>query len=232
MWMQLEDLEDRSRLDPLLSYEQVWWQQGPRGKVRKSRRVPMITRKGYLYSGFLPYLRERFAVDLSGQTPMEGAARLTSIDLRPYQQGALAAVLICWRGQISLPTGTGKTVLAASVLDSLEDRKALFVVHTKDLLYQTKTEFERLLGEGIGCIGDSEYELRRITVGMIQSVRELQFDDLDVVMIDECHHSASPTYQSFLASVDCPVRLGFTATPRTDREGWLKSMGLLGAPAT
>lgn len=200
-------------------------------KMRKTYQVPMVNKGGVLYMGFLPYLQDRFDVELDFNQDSDMFLWRDKISLRPYQMDALVQIGAKLKGQISLPTGTGKTILAAAVLASLPNLRALFVVHTKDLLWQTKKVFEKLLKTKVGIVGDGKVDWKKITIGMIQSLKDYNYAEnpVDIVMVDEVHHAGSAeTYAELLEKVDCPIRLGFSGTVRKDREGWLKSMGLLG----
>jgi superfamily II DNA or RNA helicase len=124
--------------------------------------------------------------------------------LRPYQAAAVAAVSAHWesgrrRVVCALPTGAGKTTVAAACLVAARPRRpALALVHTRTLLAQTR----RRLGPGV-------------VVRTIQAVlRAGARLDHDVVFLDECHHLASRSWVKVLALLPPGVRIiGCTATP-------------------
>jgi superfamily II DNA or RNA helicase len=203
----------------------------------------LVSAKGFFFTGFIPHLADNFPVELSDYPATDSILVDLGADLdeipkttpgliedRDYQAGAAIEALLRLRGQISLPTGTGKTALAARIIANLPKAKVLFVVHTLDLLGQTVEEFATMLKEPIGMVGDQQTIWGRVTVAMIQSLKNHKFekDRFDVVMIDEAHHTPADTYADLLKKLDAPVRLGFTGTVREDREGWLRSIGLLG----
>jgi superfamily II DNA or RNA helicase len=197
--------------------------------------MSMVSGKGFLYAGFLPYLRERFNVELENEIefdqPFNEQWAHKIINGRYYQNDALHQLLYHnFRGVYSLPTGTGKTVLAAMVMASMPKAKCLFVVHTKDLLDQSIIEFKHLLGEKIGSVGEGKQLWNLRTVGMIQSLKDYSFTKrpIDIVMVDESHHVPADSYIALLRKTKCPVRIGFTGTVRDDQEGMMKSMGILG----
>lgn len=88
--------------------------------------------------------------------------------LRAYQKEALDAAIKGERGVLEMATGSGKTVVAAYIIGKLK-RPALFFVHTRDLLYQTRNLLERILGIPIGQIGDGVVDIKDVTVGTIQT---------------------------------------------------------------
>jgi len=232
VWLRLADPLDRERLKEILGYWKVRWVR----KKRTANHICMVSKKGWMFAGFLPYLQERFDVEIEYKDTSEKPRFKLSwaqkvITLRDYQEDAILEASSHLRGVVSMPTGTGKTVVAAGLLAAMPKARALFVVHTKDLLDQTISEFGMMLGKtSIGFVGEGKVNWRQRTVGMIQSLKDYDFkkNPVDIVMVDECHHTASPSYVDLLKKIKCPVRLGFTGTTRTDQEGFLKSMGILG----
>jgi len=231
IWLKLVDLEDRKRIYKLLGYWNVRWV----NNQRKANWISMVGKSGFLFAGFLPYLEERFRVEVEikeeKKLPSEPFLTGQDIRLRDYQESAIRQALRKRRGQISMPTGTGKTVVAAGILSSMPEAKSLFVVHTKDLLDQTIEEFGYLLGKNnIGFVGEGNSFWRQRTVGMIQSLRNYSFktNPVDIVIVDEGHHVPAPTYISLLKKIDCPIRLSLTGTTREDDKGFVKSLGILG----
>lgn len=88
--------------------------------------------------------------------------------LRDYQKECLSAALQERRGIIEIATGGGKTIIAAHLIHEIS-RPALFLVHTRDLLYQTIEVFERELKVPIGCVGDGRVEIQPVTVATVQT---------------------------------------------------------------
>lgn len=95
-----------------------------------------------------------------------------------------------------MPTGAGKTVVAAAAL--VGARNALAIVHTTPLLEQTK----RRLGSGV-----------RVATVQAMARRNAPIH-ADVVFIDECHHMMGASWRRVMALLprDCLV-IGMTATP-------------------
>jgi superfamily II DNA or RNA helicase len=134
-------------------------------------------------SGLWPRLRgilekRGLALDVSGQDrgdrrrkpePSEsigGSAPTTR--LRDYQRKALMQALHAGRGVIQMPTGGGKTLLAAHLIHAI-GRPTFFFVHTRDLLHQTAAVLERELGMAVGLLGDGRAMLRPVTVATVQT---------------------------------------------------------------
>jgi superfamily II DNA or RNA helicase len=122
-------------------------------------------------------------------------------------------------------TGTGKTVIAAidyaRLRETLPRTRLLFVAHREEILEKSRATFRQ-------CLRD--YEFGELWVGgerprqfdhvfaSIQSLRaanlgNLPLDHFDVVIVDEFHHAAAPTYQALLDHIRPVELLGLTATP-------------------
>jgi superfamily II DNA or RNA helicase/HKD family nuclease len=130
------------------------------------------------------------------------------------------------RNLLVAATGTGKTVMAALDYRRLRaqygtDLSLLFVAHRRRILDQSRATFatvlkDRQFGE---ILGDGERpQGGRHVFAMVQSVRNeaieaLSPDAYDVVIIDEVHHAAAPSYRALLEHLQPKELLGLTATP-------------------
>src|SRR5579875_1277268 len=111
-----------------------------------------------------------------------------AVEPRPYQQEALASWLAAGSaGVVILPTGAGKTLVAAMAVQQT-GLWTLAVVPTLDLLQQWHVALASSL---------YPYELRRF----------------GLLIFDECHHLPAPTYRLIAESAFTPFRLGLSATP-------------------
>ncbi|MDQ6660137.1 MAG: DEAD/DEAH box helicase [Chloroflexota bacterium] len=159
-----------------------------------------------------------------------------SMEARPYQEEALTQWLAAGSsGVVVLPTGAGKTFVAAMAIAET-GLWTLAVVPTLDLLQQWKVALASALRasqednsnsstiededgttieEQIGIFGGGEKELKPITVITYDSAalypRELA--RFGLLIFDECHHLPAPTYREIAESAFTPLRLGLSATP-------------------
>lgn len=131
---------------------------------------------------FLPGLLRRVQNVLSGVGLASKVNRTTSrlplvaypidqsgMELRPYQKDAIETAMEQKIGMLRLPTGGGKTFLAGRLFGQM-CTDAVFLVHTKDLLYQAIDTFRSMYGEAyVGQIGDGIVEPREITVCTVQT---------------------------------------------------------------
>jgi superfamily II DNA or RNA helicase len=140
------------------------------------------------------------------------------VDPRPYQNEALTRWLAEGSaGVVILPTGAGKTLVAAMAIH--ETRLwTLAVVPTLDLLQQWRAALASSLSlnaDEIGVFGGGEKEMKPITIITYDSAalypRELR--RFGLLIFDECHHLPAPTYRLIAESAFTPLRLGLSATP-------------------
>jgi superfamily II DNA or RNA helicase len=159
-----------------------------------------------------------------------------AVQLRPYQEDALVAINTARAvgKNVALavqPTGTGKTVTFAALIQRL-DVPTLILAHREELLIQAK---EKLLtiwpGADIGIIGAGLDERnRRIIIASVQSAARpkrlacLAALGVRLIVVDEAHHILARSYRTILAALHAgesggPFLLGVTATPdRGDRQ--------------
>jgi superfamily II DNA or RNA helicase len=141
-----------------------------------------------------------------------------TMEPRAYQREALENWLaVGSAGVVVLPTGAGKTFLAAMAIHEI-GLWTLAVVPTIDLLQQWRVALSTALSvsvESIGIFGGGEKDLQPITVITYDSAalypRELRHFGL--LIFDECHHLPAPTYRQIAESAFTPLRLGLSATP-------------------
>jgi superfamily II DNA or RNA helicase len=136
--------------------------------------------------------------------------------LRREQEEALAA----WRasgrrGQVIMPTGTGKTEVALAAM--VETGVATLVVAPiRDLMYQWHRRILRGLGYDAGIVGDTLFNVQPVTVTTYDSawahMGELG-DRFGLVVFDEEHHLPGPSRREAALLCAAPLRLGLTATP-------------------
>ena len=145
-----------------------------------------------------------------------------SLTLWPRQVAARAAVLDALergvgRQLVALPTGVGKSVLAANLAG--EFARTLFLVHREELLAQAVATFLRArpgadvswIGRGRRCPATSA----RFVVAMVQTASTLRFreDAFDLIVVDECHHAKSESWSALIQKFSPRLLLGLSATP-------------------
>ena len=139
--------------------------------------------------------------------------------LRPFQEQAVTDILSRDFGVLSSATGSGKTVMALSVI--AERRQPVLVIcHSKELARQWISRAKQFLGlseDQIGLVGDGRVDIGRpFTVGIINSVYRYAQDLKPTVghlIVDECHRCPSRTFSEAVTSFDAKYLLGLSATP-------------------
>lgn len=151
------------------------------------------------------------------------------MQLRPYQDGAKQAILNAWKtGQrktlLSMPTGSGKTIVFSSVVEEQVNKghRVLVMAHRNELLEQAADKLHRVSGLSTAlekaestAIGDPS----KVVIGSVQSMssdkRLARFpaDYFQDIIVDEAHHCLSDSYQKVLTHFPKANVLGVTATP-------------------
>jgi superfamily II DNA or RNA helicase len=181
--------------------------------------------------GCLPDLRDladRHGVTLSlDDLRVEGAsvdARFHG-ELTPLQSQALKSLVAHDTGVFVAPPGVGKTIVAIALI-ARRGRSTLVLVNRRHLLEQWRSQLALFLGvdqADIGLIGGNEGKKRKKTgsvdVAMVQAlVKPDRVDDIVAeygqVIVDECHHASSVSYERLLAETRGRYVVGLTATPQ------------------
>ena len=156
-------------------------------------------------------------------------AGIAGITLRPFQEAMLDQIAAAreWgqrRNLLVSATGTGKTVMAAVDYSRLREQgldTLLFIAHRKEILDQSLMTFRQAVGDfsfgqkwygGASPTHDSHVfaSIQSMTAGTVSGFDPSHFD---VVIIDEFHHAAAPTYQTVLNHFNPRELLALTATP-------------------
>ena len=160
--------------------------------------------------------------------------------LRGYQRNALreatdprGSLGLHGRGIIKMPPRSGKTFTAAAIVATL-DVRALFLVPSKGLLYQTQKALSDDLGVKVGLVGDQIWDPRDITVATIQTLVKLRGKNTkkepasprylellrraDLVIFDECHHLEAERWRKVMQDSGAPYKIGLSATAFLDHD--------------
>lgn len=131
--------------------------------------------------------------------------------LRDYQWDALGAMLARGRGIVQLPTGAGKSELAAAMVQAVPVPWVI-LVNTKDLMHQMAERIQKRTGERAGTAGDGSWNPRRVTVVTLQSmIRGLGQDGRVDALLDDARGLISDETQCISSSEFHKVAM---ATPR------------------
>ena len=140
--------------------------------------------------------------------------------LRPEQQSAVDALLQSDLGVLSATTAFGKTVIAAWLI-AKRQVNTLIIVHTKQLQDQWVERLQTFLGISAKKIGRYGGGRKKITgsidIALIQSL--IKKSDLDSIIgqyghiiVDECHHIPSRSFDDVLRQSKARYIAGLSAT--------------------
>lgn len=139
-------------------------------------------------------------------------------NLREYQNSAIKDVLKYRYGVLEAPTGSGKTVCGIATL-AARKTTTLIIVHNTELLNQWKEallKFTNIKESDIGFIGNGHFNVKPVTIGIINSVtkqvRDI-YDKFGFVIYDESHRAAARTWITVINGMKPYFQLGLSATP-------------------
>lgn len=142
-------------------------------------------------------------------------------ELRDYQKPIQEACLNNTIGTIQAATGSGKSVAIVSLIME-QKQNTMILVHTKELASQMKEnliEFGGLKEKEIGFIGSGEFDVKPVTVALLQTVRSLKGKELEKVqsyfgqiITDETHIIAAKTYYKALGRIPAKYKFGLSGT--------------------
>ena len=152
------------------------------------------------------------------------------IEPRPFQQRLLEDIAASrlagfHKNLVVAATGTGKTVMSAfdyaSIAESMRPARLLFIAHRQEILKQSRDRFAQILqdpsfGE-LWVDGEKPQKFDHVFAS-IQTLANQNFTTIppsyyDVIVIDEAHHVAAPSYQKVLDHFKPRELIGLTATP-------------------
>lgn len=157
------------------------------------------------------------------------------MQLRPYQDKAIAALFEWWNDKyglwplIVLPTAAGKTIVFSTiirmVIEKYPETRIMVLAHTKELVDQAEKKLLSVWPDapvGVYAASLNRRQIKQITVASRDTIRNVIEDigKFDLVFIDEAHliaPSETSGYMKIIAAlkaVNPHVNvIGFTATP-------------------
>lgn len=136
------------------------------------------------------------------------------MELRPYQEEARQAIEAEWqqgnrKTLLVLPTGTGKTIVFAKVIQDCvaNGDRVLVLAHREELLEQASDKLYKACGLATATEMASQTSLgnpARVVVGSVQTMQgdkrlaKFARGYFDTIVVDEAHHAISDSYQKVL----------------------------------
>lgn len=122
-------------------------------------------------------------------------------------------------------TGTGKTLASAFAMREMHPTRMLFVVHREQIAKQALNSYRKIFGteKSYGLLSgnqkDMDADFMFSTMQMMAKPEiHTQFGEnaFDVIVLDECHHAGSESYQRIMSYFKPKFWLGMTASPDTN----------------
>lgn len=145
-----------------------------------------------------------------------------AFQLRPYQSESINLSVNFLNSDsnenalVILPTGSGKSVVIAEILEPMEG-KTIVLQPSKEILEQNYEKFSNYGKASIYSASAGEKRIDKVTFCTIGSVinKKHLFKGLKNILIDECHlvNSDAGMYSDFIKSFPKAKVLGLTATP-------------------
>ena len=145
--------------------------------------------------------------------------------LRPYQEKAVNAGIGFFTGPrrfpalMVLPTGSGKSLIIASIVKQIEGHTLIFQP-SKEILEQNVDKiisYDPFLDVSVFSASMNQKKISKITYATIGSAinKKESFEHFDNVIIDETHllNASDGMYKRFLSHIGNKKVLGLTATP-------------------
>ena len=122
------------------------------------------------------------------------------------------------RAMVVLATGLGKTYLAAFFARKF--KRVLFIAHREEFLRQAQRSFLHVHpAKTTGFFNAAEKDIEAdfvfasiYSLGSRHNMERFNPDDFDLIVVDEFHHAAAPTYERVLDYFRPKFLLGITAT--------------------
>lgn len=162
-----------------------------------------------------------------------GQLTITKINQPEVMNIILPKLLKNYGGIISLPCGSGKTVMSLYILCQLKV-KTLIIVHKDFLKNQWINSIKQFIKEfsgdnskTIGVIKQNIFEPDNdIVVASLQTLckrnySNKQLKDFGLIIVDECHHIAADMFHNALDKINSKYIIGLSATP-TRKDGLTK----------
>jgi superfamily II DNA or RNA helicase len=162
-------------------------------------------------------------------------------ELRKYQEDSIFDILKTGGcGVISLPTGSGKTLVALQYAFARGER-FIVLVHRKELLNQWEKEITKTLGIKPEIVGDGGGDLKKgpCVVAMVQTlyrwIKDKKISNItgfSLAIYDETHIVSADSIQKVAHALNTKWAIGLSATPWREDNTQLKIFGTIGPLST
>lgn len=133
------------------------------------------------------------------------------MELRDYQKECIAKIPESGSHLIQMATGLGKT---ATFTHIPRRGRTLIIAHREELVKQPIKYYDCPVGiEMAGEKSNGEEVIVASVASMVRRLERFSPNEFDMIITDEAHHAAAPTYKRIYEYFKPRLHLGFTATP-------------------
>lgn len=160
----------------------------------------------------------KFETDFAQNPPNEMQG---SINLYDYQEVAVNKMIKARNGILIAPTASGKTCMGIELIHRL-GKKALWVVHTKELLDQALTRCKDYFEGDFGTITEGKVNIGRdVTFATVQTLAKQDLSlykySFDVIVVDELQRvvstpNSTAMFETVLNNLASRYKYGLTAS--------------------
>lgn len=144
---------------------------------------------------------------------------MPELEFRLKQKEVLAYLIGSDNGRIVAPTAYGKTFIMLALAALYPDANIIIASPSTALLESTYRRMLKITGE-VGRVGGGHNDPQRITLATMQSMMRAPVEKCDVLLVDEVHRIAAPTFSRDVVKVRNAVKIfGMTATPTGRADG-------------
>ena len=143
------------------------------------------------------------------------------MDLKAKQDECIAIVSASEGGQVVAPTGFGKSFLFAAICLMYPNAKIHVITRRRDVMKRLLRHLVKYI-PSVGQVGGGSKQWGRVTVITADSLHLVEHgpgERADIVLYDEVHEAAAPSYSVELSKYQHARMFGFTATPEGRFDG-------------
>lgn len=140
-------------------------------------------------------------------------ANIFKVLLRDYQREVINIIDNLESGSylVQMATGLGKTVVFTNIK---RKGRVLVLAHREELVTQPIKYYDIPVGvEMAGKKSNGEDVVIASVQSLVRRLKNFKPDDFDMIITDECHHSAAKSYKKIYDYFKPRIHIGFTATP-------------------
>ena len=163
----------------------------------------------------IPYLE-----NFTGEWPSPVITKEVGEGLREEQIEAVSHLIAAASyggGMVEAATGIGKTRIIASIIKAYKDYKIAVVTKSVSVIRGLHSNLSELLAasgirEPIGICYAREKTVRKVTIATLGTVEYLEPDEIDVLIVDECHTTAGDSMANKVLMFTKALRFGVSGT--------------------